>query len=232
MCLVSAIRVAFKQALRSGRVYKQQLRLPHNPTLDPPLGLVTSPEFSELVHPLSEQQWSAFQAKERGFRSSLVGEEDRRENHRYVCSADPGSWNRLIKLLIGTFFDSGIFKSVSHQGIPFSFPLLKFVARVLRKLPTVRSLPEPLTPELAGRWIEAQLCFLRDSVQPSLSASSRQQHQRRKVSRDRLSYLWQHKQSDAIRIILNNSEFPDPLRVWIIVRKCSYIIRINAVGDH
>ena len=209
MCLVSTIRVAYKQALQSGRVYKQQQRLPHDPTPDPPRGLgITSPEFFELVNPLTEQQWQAFQAKERAYRSSLVSE-DHLEKEHYVSSADPGSWIRLIKLLIGIFFNNGVFTSESRRGIPFGFPLLKFVARVLKKLPTKQPLPEPLTPALACSWIEVQLRFLRDTVQPSLTATRRQQ-QRRKVSRDKLSYLWQHKQSRAIQIILNNSEYPDP----------------------
>ncbi len=96
MCLVLAIRAACKQALQSGRVYQQWLlhdaAPKHLVSVEPALT-----DFSELVKPLTEQQWSAFQVQERDFRSSLVTEKHHEKQH-YVSSADTGSWIRLFTL--------------------------------------------------------------------------------------------------------------------------------------
>lgn len=79
--------------------------------------------------------------------------------------------------------------------------------RFLKKLR--ESLPGATTPALVTAWIESQLRFIRETVQPSLT-SARGDQRRRKVSRNKLSYLWQCKRSKAIQIVLNNSEFPNP----------------------
>ncbi len=45
----------------------------------------------------------------------------------------------------------------------------------------------------------------------ALSADRSDRSQRnRKVSRNKLAYLWQYRRSKAIQVILNNSEYPDP----------------------
>ncbi|KAF3837888.1 hypothetical protein F7725_009656 [Dissostichus mawsoni] len=55
-----------------------------------------------------------------------------------------------------------------------------------------------------------QLRFIRERIQPALRAAGTEtQRQQRKVSRNKLAYLWQTRKSKAIDIILNNSCFPE-----------------------
>ena len=147
---------------------------------------------------LNEQQWIYFQETERAFRKTL-DTRNLQEKPRFFSSADPGKWLKLLSLLNGIFFRSGVF-----IGPSFGLPFLKYAARILKKLPLGLPFPEELTPASTATWIEAQLCFARDTIQPFLGAGQRQR--RSKVSRNKLSYLWQHRKSKAIQIILNNSE--------------------------
>lgn len=73
MCLVSAIKVAYKQALQTGRIYEQQWT-PHDPMPNHLSGLELPPhmDFSDTVQPLNEQRWSEFQARERAFRKAWI----------------------------------------------------------------------------------------------------------------------------------------------------------------
>ena len=201
MCAVSALRCAYKQALRSGRIYKQTWAV-YDPTLDT-MGIPTPyTDFSTFSGPMTEHRWNDFQTAERAFRETLDTKKLRQKQH-FFSSADPGKWMRLISLLNGVFFRNGIFNGQSY-GLPF----LKYTARILKKLPVDKSLPEDLTTTSLASWIEIQLRFIRDIIQPSLGGA--QSRQSRKVKRNKLSYLWQHRRTKAIQIILNNSEYPAP----------------------
>ncbi len=64
------------------------------------------------------------------------------------------------------------FQLLGKNGRPFGLPFLKFTTRVLKKMPLInRGLPQVQTRDSLGSWIEAELRFLRDVVQPALGAS-------------------------------------------------------------
>ena len=205
MCLIAALRLAFKKALLSGRVYhvQEQNAVPVVEHL--PEKLTSDMDFADYQHPLSQQQWAAFQDSERAFRARL---NTRPERRRFATSGDPGEWARLIKLLIGVFFKNGIYSTVTHGEKQLGFPLLKYVTRILRKFP-LEQLPGILTPFTIADWIEVQLRFICDTIRPQLGPTTTHKRHKR-VSRNKLAYLWQHRKSKAIQINLNNSEYPEP----------------------
>ncbi len=98
----------------------------------------------------------------------------------------------------------------SHNGRPFGLQFLKYVARVLKKFPATQLYPEDLTSASVFDLIREQLCYLRETILPSLRTGATPSQRNRKVSRNKLAYLWQYRRSKAIQVILNNSEYPDP----------------------
>ena len=78
--------------------------------------------------------------------------------------------------------------------------------------PLIDKYPAEFTPVSITSWIKKQLIYVRDVIQPRLSKRGAAEHREhpRAVSREQLSYLWQHRKSKAIDIILNNSTFPSP----------------------
>ncbi|XP_041914313.1 uncharacterized protein LOC121679563 [Alosa sapidissima] len=70
----------------------------------------------------------------------------------------------------------------------------------------VRSYPSDTTAAALTAWIEAQLRFIRDVIQPQVRPRTSRV---KKVRRDKLAYLWQHRRKRAIQIILNKSEYPE-----------------------
>lgn len=88
--------------------------------------------------------------------------------------------------------------------------ILKFHNTVLKKRPLFnQSLPDAQTPDSLGSWVEAQLHFLRDIVQPVIGATASGNRRPKHVGRDKLAYLWQNRKSKEIQIILNNNVNPD-----------------------
>ena len=68
MCLVASPRSAFKQALTSGRVYKQHLNV-YDPA---PAGPGDVPvDFQQYTRPMSDYEWITFQRDERAYRRTL-----------------------------------------------------------------------------------------------------------------------------------------------------------------
>ena len=202
MSLITLLKLAFKQALLSGRVYR--LSEYADPAMPGALPSIT--DYSAYHRPLSPQLWAAFQDNETAFRAGL-NTRPWQEKH-FACSGDPGEWIRLIKILYGVFFKNSVFTTVSARGKPLGVPFLTYVTRILKKFPLYQPLPEPMTSSSAAAWIEGQLCFIRNTVQPQLCIRT-QERRSKKVSRNKLASLWQHRRSKAIQIILNNSEYPD-----------------------
>ena len=106
------------------------------------------------------------------------------------------------------YFKNGIFTVEIHGRRALGLPLLKYTCRVLKKLPRVKPYPSDITAAALTPWIEAQLRFIRDVIQPQLRPWT---PRTKKVGRDKLADLWQHRRKKAIEIILNNSEYPETL---------------------
>lgn len=86
---------------------------------------------------------------------------------------------------------------------------MKFTVRVLKKMPTINpKLPEALTTDGLAGWIEAELRFLREVVQPALGTSWNEKQGQKQVGKHKLAYLWQTRRSKAIQIVLNDSAYP------------------------
>ncbi len=71
-----------------------------------------------------------------------------------------------------------------------------------------QGLPQVQTRDSLGSWIEAELRFLRDVVQPALGASRSATQDQKQVGKDKLAYLWQNRKAKAIQVILNDSKYP------------------------
>ncbi|KAF3852946.1 hypothetical protein F7725_013634 [Dissostichus mawsoni] len=207
MCLVTTLRLAFKQALNSGRVYKQRLNVcDPSPT---PAGDVRV-DFEQYARLLSDCEWTAFQRDERAYRGTLDTQLLQVRSNFAVTHGGAEKWGRLVTILTSAFFINGIFSATQRNSRPYGFQLLKYVARILKKFPLSADFPVDLTPDSLTPWIEMQLRFIRERIQPALRAAGTEtQRQQRKVSRNKLAYLWQHRKSKAIDIILNNSCFPE-----------------------
>ena len=152
-------------------------------------------------------EWAMFEVHERHFRRSLDTKQ-LQERTYFACSGDLKKWTKVASILIGVLFQNARHANWKEFGLP----LLKYVARVLKKFPLIDKYPAEFTPVSITSWIEKQLIYVRDDIQPPLSkrgAADRREHPRA-VSREKWSYLWQHRKSKAIDIILNNSTFPSP----------------------
>ena len=133
MCLVTVIRSAYKQALISGRIYKQQPRQTHDPVPQPSPGGQDFPvDYNNYMRQLQCHEWAMFEVHERHFRRSL----DTKQLHNYfACSGNPKKWTKVASILIGVFFQNGIFRARRANGKEFGLPLLKYVTRVQKKFP-------------------------------------------------------------------------------------------------
>lgn len=87
------------------------------------------------------------------------------------------------------------YSSKSHNDKPFGSQLLNYVARVLNKLPAIQPYSEDLTLALIAGWIRKQLRYLRETILLSLQTQSKYGQRNKKVSRNKLAYLWQHRRS-------------------------------------
>ena len=189
-----------------------------DPTPEHPAGTDRSwTNFSNYTRPLSADEWTLFQNEERNYRKTLDTKrfEDRQS---FAFSGEkPAKWIKLICILNGLYFKNGTFTTHHKDGKPFGLPFLKYTVRVLKKFPRHSPTPEihRAPPSSLGEWIQAQLRFVRDVIQPALCALRARnggEHQRmeRQVGRNKLAYLWQYRKSKAIEIILNNSTYPAP----------------------
>ena len=116
----------------------------------------------------------------------------------------------MASVLWTAFFKNGIFSATQRNGHLYGFQLLKYAARILKKFPIAVDFPEDITTDALTTWIETQLSFIQERIQPALRTSGTDTNrQPKKVSKDKLAYLWQHRKSKAINIILNNSCFPE-----------------------
>ena len=209
MCLIATLKSAFKQALNSGHVYKQCSNV-YDPS--PPHSVGDIPvDFELYVRPLSDREWITFQKHERAYRGTLDTKLLQERTNFAVTPGGAEKWSKLVSVLVGVFFENGILSRMQRNGRPYGYPLLKYAARILKKFPLCDDYPVDITPDSIITWIEAQLCFIRERVQPALRATGTQtQRQQNKVSRNKLAYLWQHRKSKAIDVIMNNSCFPKP----------------------
>ncbi len=87
MCLIVTIKLAYKQALFTGRIY-QQLLLPRDFSHGFHLPGEELTIFQQYVRPLSEDQWMAFQSHEQIYRDRLNTK--RQRDKHVVSSGDPG----------------------------------------------------------------------------------------------------------------------------------------------
>ncbi len=123
-----------------------------------------------------------------------------------MLTGDFRKWSKLFTVLNGAFFRTGIYSIKRTDGRQLGQPLLKYVVRILRTLPlddNARPKSNPVA-NLAD-WIEKQLRYLREVIQPAIASATRH-HQRnpQKVGKNKLTYLWQHRRAKVIDIILND----------------------------
>lgn len=93
MCLIATVKLAYKQALLTRRIYQQPL-LPNVSSFH--LRGEELTVFQQYVCLLSEHQWMAFQSHEKIYRDSLNTKHQREKN--FVSSGDPGKWISTLKL--------------------------------------------------------------------------------------------------------------------------------------
>lgn len=186
MCLVAMLKSAFKQALLTSRVYQQQWNI-HDLSPVHLAGGDSRPDFSEYENRLSQHEWRQFQTQERAFRKGLNTKLLQKKTN-FFSSGDPGKWNRLAVILNGAFYKNGILYAKHRDGRPFGAPLLKYVARILRKFLTRKDHPAEVTA--LDIW---------DTIQPSLGSSGTQcERGQKQVCREKWAYLWQHRKSKVI----------------------------------
>ncbi len=74
----------------------------------------------------------------------------------------------------------------------------------------MQSYAEYLTSASVSDWIHEPLCYLWETVLPSLRTGATRSQRNRNVSKNILAYPWQYRRSKEIRVTLNNSEYPNP----------------------
>lgn len=89
MCAVSAIKLFYKGALSSGRIY-QQTWLAHDLIVQHLAGKTTPyTDLTAFSVALTEQQWINFQTAERAFRK-MIDTKKLQEKQHFMSSGDPG----------------------------------------------------------------------------------------------------------------------------------------------
>ena len=203
----------------SGRIYKQQPRQTHDPVPQPspggqdiPVWIITTTcansnvmngQCSRSTKDTSGDHWIPSNSKKELTLPAPVIQRNGLKLH-------PSSSEYSSKM---EYFVRDV-----PTGRSSDYHFLKYVTRVLKKFPLTDEYPAEFTPATITSWIEKQLIYVRDVIQPSLSnrgAEERREHPRA-VSREKLSYLWQHRKSNTIDIILNNSTFPSMTPVTCI----------------
>ncbi|KAF3858814.1 hypothetical protein F7725_012015 [Dissostichus mawsoni] len=155
MCLVTTLRLAFKQALNSGRVYKQRLNVcDPSPT---PAGDVRV-DFEQYARLLSDCEWTTFQRHERAYRGTLDTKLLQVRSNFAVTHGGAKKWGRLVTILTSAFFNNGIFSATQRNSRTYGFQLLKYVARILKKFPLSADFPRHNGSKGNGgnRWYKAK----------------------------------------------------------------------------
>lgn len=125
-------------------------------------------DFLTTVRTLGQDEWILFQNQERAFRKTL-DTKHLEDKHNFLFSGEtPTKWIRLIRILNGVYFENGTFTITRRNGRQFGLPFLKFTTRILKRMRVSGGLPEAQTVDSLAGWIEAELRFLRDIVQPAL----------------------------------------------------------------
>ncbi len=117
MCLITTIKSVFKDALHTGRIYKQTWTI-HDavPKHHSAYNNSTNTDFLSLVRALGQDEWNSFQNQEKVWRKTLDSKhfEDRLN---FVFSGEtPTKWIKLICILNGVYFKNGFFQLLGKMG--------------------------------------------------------------------------------------------------------------------
>ena len=153
MGIVKKIKETWKQALKSGKILKNNSIVTSNRS---------SESFVEYVGTgqLSDNNWEAFERDERYFRQSIASK--KQFYNTFVCTGDYRLWHKLIKLLVSIFCDKNA-RYKKQDGRQWSTSLIKFVLRVLKTFPLDMPI-ESDSNEITV--IEKKFEYLKNTIQP------------------------------------------------------------------
>lgn len=115
MCLIATLRSDFKQALTTGRVYRQHLNV-----YDPAPVAVTGDapvDFLRYVRPVSDYELNTLQREERVHRRTLDTKLFQVKSTFAVTPGGVEKWGRPVSILISAFFKNGIFSATQRTSI-------------------------------------------------------------------------------------------------------------------
>jgi len=187
---IRRIKEAFKNAIRSGKIYfvgnKVNKRYAN---------------FELFLRPLDENSWKEFEANEKCFRACVTNK--LYSFGDFICRGNFEHWQQLIKILRGYFYRNNDFDVTNLQR---ATSFLKYVSRILKTLPA--------NPNYEGNeiisFIKSQIEFFCQEIQPVLSARKRRNNQIR-VSKEEITKLWLTKRKLAIKIIKNDGYYPQSI---------------------
>jgi len=117
MCLITTIKSVFKDALHTGRVYKQTWTIQDAvPTQHSAYNNSTNADFSSLVRALGQDEWISFQNQEKVWRKTLDSKhfEDR---HNFVFSGETMEFS--MEFILKTDFFQLLGKMGDHLDYHF-----------------------------------------------------------------------------------------------------------------
>ncbi len=224
MPFIGRLRVLAKEALRTGKIVRKVDTISVATKSDNGIHSCTGEQVqstslfntelckSFITETTSDNNWNKFVNLEKRFRQSISTKPFKSEVT--YLHQDPLKWWKVVRHISSLFVKEGVFQQ-SMNGRDYPTPLLKYTKRILHKYPT--ETPDLLENDNAPMH-EALLCeikqclhFVQCTIQPTFKPEIRNRVPS-VIDKDRLTQLWQTKQSKAIEIIDNNSKVK-PTRV-------------------
>ena len=218
--LVSQIKDLTKQAIKTGKI-----KIIHDSESDSDRnfqnGVLCQPDYWDRYH--FEHSWEEFEKDEALFRHSLVDKKTCDFNFKFSHS-NPSIWIKTINLLCSIFFHyDNIFTGIRSDGKEFSIEFLRYIKRIIMKLPIVY--PDNFTNiyheserSKTNYFIKYSLEFSKNHIVHFLKQKQPNRvplnPEERIVPRDELAHLWSSNQKRAINIVKNNG-------VDVKTEKCS-----------
>ena len=203
---MSNLRRLTKEALRTGKIQFSRESDIFQRKIDIQDGGI-EPVYWDRFN--AERSWEEFELSESAFRNTIKEQEP---NKFSFIHNNPGIWINIIKALCSVFFIDDVYSVVRSDGKDFSLEFIKYVKRVLSKLPihfpdkfTTLTNCEVSEHTKIHRFIKHSLDFSKAHILPFFKR--KQPCVARdpvKVEREKLAYLWSKNQKQAINIVKNN----------------------------
>ena len=189
MSLVRRIKNLWKAAIASGEIVEISSKIPKRT-------IYCFDVFKGCER--TEQNWKTFCSEEEAYRFSIASK--RVEYGKFSCKGNYNLRTKVMRLLSSIFTNSdGTFKTTQKLGQQWKSQFIKFCKRVLNSFPRQRRAIENHPSDI--QQIKMQLIYIKETIQPFLTAKQYNQESNICISKEKLIQLWFQNRQKAIEII-------------------------------